>query len=701
MLPAEEDRLNIWLTRRSAGLRLLEKFALKLERLINLLVGDSRFNPLYYTGPLAAFLLLVVILTGLYLTLFFQFSFEAAYESVAKIEGQFIARVVRAIHRYASDAAVIVSLLHAFRLFFMGRFRGPRWLAWVSGVVMMVVLWLAGVTGYWLIWDQAAHLITLSFTNLLRQYTPFGASFAAGLLTAANTDRSWVVIALLLLAHILLAALLGLFFWFHIIRLNRPKFLPDRHWLIGLGAALLLVSIAAPAGLLPPANLSQLPGLVRLDPLFLFFLPATLNPSAGWLWGGLAVVVLAAGALPWLSFRRRQRPPRVAIDPARCTGCTHCALDCPYKAITMTLHANGSGPRQVAQVHPNLCVSCGLCVGSCDVNAISLGDDLSTEILGQALQTRLAQRRAVSGKFKVVFTCERHAVQGAYPYLSREAAGPMEDGLEVIVIPLPCVAAAHPNLLGRAFEGGAEEVVVAGCPPDDCGQREGNLWMEERVTRKRPPRLKRAFEKAPISTMWLPPDAFPQAVLAAATSPAVGAGDQKEGAIFQGLTWRNLAPALVLLGLTLILPVWLNHTPFRPYPALANQAIVQVILPDPAEPFDFLIGRPPAEWVGWPTRLTLKVDGRVFWEKAYDPAEFFSGRSSPVFEELPLAPGEHYLRLSFEGGTIESLILTVRKVTLAPGQILVLGLPDTVNAPDEKLAPPPSKEAVLRSPGRR
>ncbi len=514
MLPADEEHLNIWLTKRSPALRFLEWLALKLERPVNLLVGKSKFNPLYYTGPLASFLLLIVMLTGLYLTLFYQFGFDAAYQSVAKIEGQVIARLVRATHRYASDAAVIVSLLHAFRIFFMGRFRGPRWLAWVSGVVMMVVLWLAGVFGYWLIWDQPAQLITVSFTNLLRQVTPFGDSFVAALLTAERTDQSWIFMSILLLVHILLSALLGLFFWYHLRRLNRPKFLPDRHWLIGLGVALLAVSIVAPVGILPQANLSHLPGPVALDPLFLFFLPVTLNASPGWFWGGLVVIVLVAGAIPWLSFHRRRHLPRVAIDPTRCTGCTHCWADCPYKAITMGTQMNGNSARPVvALAHPDLCVSCGLCVGSCDTGAISLGD-LSIEMLGRAIQTRLAtaQSGTSSNKLKVVFTCERHAAQGARPYLNQETAGQSEGDPNVVIIPLPCVGSAHPRLLGQALEAGAAEVLVVGCPPDDCAQRHGNLLMEERVTRKRLPRLKRAYARAPISTMWLPPDAFAQAI---------------------------------------------------------------------------------------------------------------------------------------------------------------------------------------------
>ncbi len=678
MLPADEDRLNMWLTRRSSALRFLEWLALKLEWPISRLTGQSKFNPFYYTGPLASFLLLIVMLTGLYLMLFYQFGFEAAYQSVAKIEGQVVARTVRAIHRYGSDAAVIVSLLHAFRIFFMGRFRGPRWLAWVSGVAMMVVLWLVGVSGYWLIWDQPAQLITISFTNLLRQVTPFGDSFAAFLFTAGRTDQSWIFMSILLLVHILLSALLGLFFWYHLLRLNRPTFLPDRHWLIGLGVVLLAVSIVAPVGLLPQANLSHLPGPVILDLLFLFFIPVTLNALSGWFWGGATVIVLAASVIPWLSFHRRQQLPRVVIDPARCTGCTHCAVDCPYKAITMAPRSDETSSKLVALAHPDLCVSCGICLGSCDGQAISMGSDLSTEMLWHAIQTRLAmaQSGASSDKLKVVFTCERHAAQGARPYLNQETAGQSEGDPKVVIIPLSCVGSAHPNLFSRTLEAGAAEVLVVGCPPDDCTQREGNLLAEERVTRKRLPRLKRAFREAPISTMWLPPDAFAQ-VLTAVPAPAVVASNPKDEPTRPGLSWRSFVPGLVLLGLVLILSVWLNNTPFQPYPGLADQAIIQVILPDPAKPFDFLAGRPTADQAGWPTRLKLEVDGRVLFEKLYDPANLFSNGEDSLFEELQIAPGEHLVCLCFQGEQKKSLILGVRKVTFTPGQILILGFDNT------------------------
>ena len=141
-----------WTPRRGRWSIALERLALAGERLVNRLTG-TQFNPLYYTGTIAFLLLLVVGLTGLYLFFFFQYGYDASYNAVARMESQFIARTIRAIHRYASGAVVIVTLLHAYRMLFLEKFRGSRWLAWLTGVALTAVLWFAGITGYWLIWD--------------------------------------------------------------------------------------------------------------------------------------------------------------------------------------------------------------------------------------------------------------------------------------------------------------------------------------------------------------------------------------------------------------------------------------------------------------------------------------------------------------------------------------------------------------------
>ena len=114
-------------------LRTLERISLAVEKPLARLVRDPRFNPLYHTGTITVFLLLIILVTGVYLTMFYQFGFTGSYRAVANVQASLVGRVIRALHRYASDLAVILALLHGWRTFFMDRFRGPRWLAWVTG----------------------------------------------------------------------------------------------------------------------------------------------------------------------------------------------------------------------------------------------------------------------------------------------------------------------------------------------------------------------------------------------------------------------------------------------------------------------------------------------------------------------------------------------------------------------------------------
>jgi len=680
----DKSRMDDWPGQRGRLLRLLERIALAVEEPVNRLVGASQLNPFYYTGPITVFLLLVVAISGLYLIFYgTSFGFDASYQAVARLEAQLIGRTIRAIHRYAAGAAVVTSLIHAFRLLFMDRFRGPYWLAWVSGVGMTLLLWLEGVTGYWLVWDQRAQLITIRFTHFLRQHTWLAASFVRGLIRAEAVGRDWVFMAILFLAHLLLFAIIALFFWLHILRLRRPKLLPELYWLYGLVVVLLAVSAAAPAGMLPQADFSLLPGSIRLDPIFLFFLPSGSVTSRGWLWGGLGAAVVLAVALPWLPFRRRTPP--VTLDQSLCTGCTTCATDCPYKAITMMPRNDGKPHKLVAVLNPDLCVSCGVCLGSCKDYAFSLGA-LSFETLQETVRARLslARERDPAAKVMVVFTCERHAAHRVHPHLNRKSVSEDNGHSAVEVIAVPCVAAVHPDLVAWTLDAGGTEVRVVGCPPDDCARREGNLWTEERLSRRRLPRLKRAYENAPIATAWLPPNRFSQALydnttrLPSMPHAAESGGESSRpphpetGQMFPRLSWRHFIPAFALLGLVLALQIWLTNVPAQPY--TADQAVVQVLLPDPAEPFGFWAHRSPDGLAGWPTRLVLQVDDHLLFEKRYDPASLATGTSHPLFEEFPITPGEHHLRLRFEGGErIAYLTLFDQTVAVDPGQILVLG----------------------------
>lgn len=647
------DLLEGWLPRRTPLERGLERLALALEAPLQRLITAPHLNPLYYSGTLSVLLLGLVAATGAYLFFFYGYGFEESYRAVAVVESFFTGSTIRAVHRYASGALLVTSLIHAFRLYFQGRSRGPRWLAWVSGVGMAVLILFAGITGYWMVMDQRAQLITDAFLNLLLAYTPWGEAAGNWLIAAQREGLGWLVMAALFVVHFALFLVAAGFLWLHVLRLNRPKVLPAIYWLAATTALMLLAGLLLPVGMLPPLDWGRAPGVVNLDPLFLFWLPLTRGEQPGWVWAVIMAVVAAGIAIPWLPARRP--PPRIRVDAERCTGCTKCALDCPYKAMRMAPRTDGRRHKYVAVADQSLCVSCGLCLGSCDVLALALGPQ-TPEAFQRSVAQRVAQAQArhPGQPVKVVFTCERHAAQGARDYLQDEREA---GGRRIVVIALPCVGALHPNAATRTLDAGAAEVQVVGCPPEDCAQREGNTWAHGRLTRQRLPRLKRAYLDAPISSAWLPPQAFAQALSAPPrTMPGdapwtdAPAADLKPRGLtaFTAVTWRHGLAAFGLLGLVLGAQVFATRLPLQP--AALAEAVAQVAVNDLASRLTVqdLDGRvasvliPPTDD---PLRLALNVDGIALWEREFKPCDLAVGKADPVFVNVPLTPGLHHLQL--------------------------------------------------------
>jgi len=679
--------LDSWVPQRGRWAYALEKVALWVERPFARLTGTTQLNPFYHTGTIASFLAIIVGLSGFYIFLFFQYGIDASYESVAtRIEGPFLARIVRAVHKYASGALVITTLLHAYRTLFMERFRGQRWLAWISGIVMTFIIWLAGVTGYWLVADERAQLINDGFVRFLNSFSNLGDQYIAVLTAAENSGESWQLLLLLLIVHVVLYLIVVGFFIIHILRLKRAQFLPELHWTLGIGAILLLISALFPIGMLPKANPNQIPDAVTLDPLFLFYLPTDGNSWAYVVWGGLFVVTIIGVILPWLPHRKKRvavpaangssilvsvSAPKVNIIKDRCTGCTKCALDCPYGAIEMVERHDGKRHKFIAIEDPSLCVSCGICVGSCDILAVTMGDT-PPEIMWATVATQLAltKAKAPEGKVKVVFTCERHAAHGAQPYLANGQALALQEGLEIVT--LPCVGAAPPNLMSRALDAGASEVQVIGCPPFDCANREGNFWAERRLVRKRVPRLRRPYANAPITAVWLPPDQFAEGLQTPPIMivPEDGAAPEPNylasRRMFPSLSWRNFVIAFGLLAVVMIAQIFLTDIPFTPQ--ASHSAQIRFLLDNPAQPFNrtgaFAISQNPIE-------LRLEVDGQAVITQSYAPEMLFSQTPDPFFGEIPISTGKHRVRFVFIDTHTDAItILFDREVDFQQGQIL-------------------------------
>jgi len=120
----------------------------------------------FLLGEIALYSFLILLLSGTYLTFFFDASMrEVVYEgSYAPLRGVEMSAAynsalnlsfdvrgglfMRQLHHWAALLFVASIVVHLLRIFFTGAFRRPRETNWLIGVVMLVLALLMGVTGY-------------------------------------------------------------------------------------------------------------------------------------------------------------------------------------------------------------------------------------------------------------------------------------------------------------------------------------------------------------------------------------------------------------------------------------------------------------------------------------------------------------------------------------------------------------------------
>ena len=471
----------------------------KCEDCFDALFGPS-WNPFFHLGALGWFFYWIVAVSGIYLYIFFDTGVVQAYESIEELTHSqwYAGGVMRSLHRYASDALIIVMLLHLLREFALDRFRGHRWFAWVTGVPLLWFVYACGVSGYWLVWDELAQYIAVATTEWLDSLPLFGKAVAHNFVNSASLGGRFFT--LMVFIHIAVPLITLFMMWMHIQRHARAKVNPPRGLAAGTLAMLVVLSLVYPAVSQGPADLDRVPASVDLDWFYLAGYPLLDLMSGAQLWLmliGLTVVLLL---LPWLPPQRSQAIAVVDLD--NCNGCGWCAADCPFSAIDMEPRSDGLPFDQEAVVNAQLCMSCGICAGACPTSTpfrrlgqLSPGIQLPEETVAELKQQTIEAAAKLSGGHRVlVFGC-------------RQGANLDElEGASVAIIRMPCVSMLPPSFVDFVIaRHHADGVFVAGCRSNDCHYRLGQKWMEERFARERDPYLRKRVPRERVALCWAGP----------------------------------------------------------------------------------------------------------------------------------------------------------------------------------------------------
>lgn len=115
----------------------------------------------YCFGGLTFFIIVIQILSGMFLTMYYVPDIVNAHKSVEYLQTQVSHGViVRGMHHWGASVVIVLMFLHTLRVFFTGSYKKPRELNWVVGVLLFFVVLGLGFTGYLLPWDMKAYFAT-------------------------------------------------------------------------------------------------------------------------------------------------------------------------------------------------------------------------------------------------------------------------------------------------------------------------------------------------------------------------------------------------------------------------------------------------------------------------------------------------------------------------------------------------------------
>lgn len=120
-------------------------------------------------GLILFFLLIITVVSGVLLMIYYNPSIENAYNSVKDINYVvFAGKLMRNIHKWGGEGMNVAIMLHMARVFYTGSYIKRREFNWVVGIVLLVLTFGINLSGYMLPWDQLAYWALLLVANIIQ-----------------------------------------------------------------------------------------------------------------------------------------------------------------------------------------------------------------------------------------------------------------------------------------------------------------------------------------------------------------------------------------------------------------------------------------------------------------------------------------------------------------------------------------------------
>ena len=142
-------------------------------------------------GSLAGITLIIMIITGITLSMHYTAHVDHAFQSVERIMRDVnYGWLIRYIHMNGASFFFIVVYIHIFRGLYYGSYKTPRELLWILGVVILLLMMATAFMGYVLPWGQMSFWGATVITNLFSAIPLVGESIVTWLWGGFSVDNA-------------------------------------------------------------------------------------------------------------------------------------------------------------------------------------------------------------------------------------------------------------------------------------------------------------------------------------------------------------------------------------------------------------------------------------------------------------------------------------------------------------------------------
>jgi len=150
-------------------------FVAMLEHELNEYPTPRNLNYWWNFGSLAGIILVIMIVSGVVLAMYYTPNAAMAFDSVERIMRDVnYGWLLRYIHMNGASMFFLIVYIHMFRGLYYGSYKYPRELLWMLGVIILLLMMATAFMGYVLPWGQMSFWGATVITNLFSAIPVFG-----------------------------------------------------------------------------------------------------------------------------------------------------------------------------------------------------------------------------------------------------------------------------------------------------------------------------------------------------------------------------------------------------------------------------------------------------------------------------------------------------------------------------------------------